>query len=388
MAANRAEMALRLPARVVAVMREDMAGTAEQVIAAVISEVPSYRDPFSGRMGRNIEVAVKVALDGFLDLASRREGIDAGEQIETVLEAAYALGRGEARSGRTMDALARAYRVGARVAWRDMSGAAVTAGLPATEMARFAELVFAYIDEISDASVTGHADELAMSGRVQQRRLERLVVRLLEGAPDTELVDAAERADWTPPRTFTVVVLPEARARALRGLVDARTLQLAEEVASLDVDAGLTVLLVPDATGRSRRALLRVLSEEAVVGPARPWTAARASFLRARQAHRLGFSGDTDAHLAEIVLSADPDALADLRTRTLAPLDALKPNAREKLRDTLRAWLLHHGRRDEIAAALFVHPQTVRYRMGQLRELYGDRLEDPQFVLDATLALA
>ena len=88
------------------------------------------------------------------------------------------------------------------------------------------------------------------------------------------------------------------------------------------------------------------------------------------------------------MLSADPDALADLRSRTLAPLDALKPTAREKLRDTLRAWLLHHGRRDEVAAALFVHPQTVRYRMGQLRELYGDRLEDPQFVLDATLALA
>ena len=40
--------------------------------------------------------------------------------------------------------------------------------------------------------------------------------------------------------------------------------------------------------------------------------------------------------------------------------------------ETLRAWLLHHGRRDRVAAELFVHPQTVRYRMTQLRELYGD----------------
>ena len=49
---------------------------------------------------------------------------------------------------------------------------------------------------------------------------------------------------------------------------------------------------------------------------------------------------------------------------------------------------VRHGRREEVAAALFVHPQTVRYRMGQLRELYGDRLEDPETVLALTVALA
>jgi len=61
--------------------------------------------------------------------------------------------------------------------------------------------------------------------------------------------------------------------------------------------------------------------------------------------------------------------------------------SREKLTETLRAWLLHHGRRDEIAEELFVHPQTVRYRMGQLRELYGDRLTDARTVLELTVAL-
>ncbi len=34
-----------------------------------------------------------------------------------------------------------------------------------------------------------------------------------------------------------------------------------------------------------------------------------------------------------------------------------------------------------------MHAQTVRYRMGQLRELYGDRLDDPQVVLELLLAL-
>ena len=80
--------------------------------------------------------------------------------------------------------------------------------------------------------------------------------------------------------------------------------------------------------------------------------------------------------------------MADLRTRVLAPLADLRPATRQKLAETLRAWLLHQGRRDDVAAALFVHPQTVRYRMGQLRELYGDRLDDPETIRDLTLALA
>jgi DNA-binding PucR family transcriptional regulator len=140
---------------------------------------------------------------------------------------------------------------------------------------------------------------------------------------------------------------------------------------------------------------MRTLTSRAsVAGPARPWLAADASFARALRALELR-SGlgqdatyDTEEHLAELVLAADPDAVADLRARVLAPLDKVRPATRQKLAETLRAWLLYQGRRDDIATALFVHPQTVRYRMGQLRELYGDRLDDPRTVLDLVLALA
>lgn len=384
----REQMALRLPAAIASEMRRDMAGVAEKTIAAVISEVPSYRDPFSGRMGRNIETAVKVALDGFVDLASRREGIDAGEQIDAVLEAAYALGRGEARSGRTMDALAQAYRVGARVAWREMSAAAVSNGLEATQLARLAELVFAYIDELSDASVSGHADELATSGRLRQRRLDRLAVRLIEGAPEADLLAAAERADWEPPALLTTVMLPDVKFRSLRSQLDPRALQVPEETAAVDLETGFTVVLVPVGAGRARAAMLRVLAAaDAIVGPPRPWSQVRASYLRVVRTHRLQLRGDTDQHLAALVVGADPDARDDLRTKVLAPLDEQSAASREKLTETLRAWLLHQGRRDDVAAALFVHPQTVRYRMGQLRDLYGERLTDPEFVRDAVIAL-
>jgi DNA-binding PucR family transcriptional regulator len=97
---------------------------------------------------------------------------------------------------------------------------------------------------------------------------------------------------------------------------------------------------------------------------------------------------DADEHLALLVLTADPDALADLRARALAPLASVRTSTADRLAETLRSWLLHHGRREEVAADLVVHPQTVRYRMTQLRELYGDKLTDPASVLELTIALA
>jgi PucR C-terminal helix-turn-helix domain len=383
-----------VPAAVASAIRAVLPAVAEHTVATIVIEVPSYADAFGGDMGRAIENAVELALGGFLELATAPGGADASRPIEPAIEGAYALGRGEARGGRSMDALLAAYRVGARVAWREMSTAAVAAGLDPQSLARFAELVFAYIDQLSASSVAGHSDELATSGRVRQRYLERLAQLLMSGAAPAELGAAAERADWAPPHTLTAVLLPESTARGVRALLDARTLQGAEESPDDDVARELAVLLVPDAHGDGRAPLLRSLTgREAVVGPARPWREASASYARARRALRLGLAAegpgplDTDRCLADLVLRADDGALADLRARMLAPLADLPDGAREKLTDTLRCWLLHHGRRERVAAELFVHPQTVRYRMGQLRELYGARLEEPRTLLELTVAL-
>jgi hypothetical protein len=379
--------------QVAAAIRAGLPTVAERTVAAIVVEVPSYADAFAGGMGRAIENAVELALGGFLQLATSGGGADASTPIDPALDGAYALGRGEARGGRSMDALLAAYRVGARVSWREMSSTAVAAGLSVEALARFAELVFAYIDQLSAASVAGHTDELATSGRVRERYRERLAGLLLAGAPAAELAAAAERADWAPPRSLTAVLLPEARVRGALLLLDGRTLRATEGGPEPEGAAELTVLLVPDAEGAGRAGLLRTLEgRSAVVGPARPWQAASSSHARAVRAVRLGLATgpaavDTQARLADLVLRADEDALAELRAQVLAPLDGLADGARDKLVETLRAWLLHHGRRERIAAELFVHPQTVRYRMGQLRERYGDRLEDPRTVLELTVAL-
>ena len=382
----------RLVPEIVGPLRKGLPEVAVLTIDAITAEVPAYAEAFAGPLGAKIERAVRTALGTFLDLVSRAAGSDPGSPLAPALEAAYALGRGEARSGRTLDALLAAYRVGARVAWRELAGISVGTGQPAPTIAHFAELVFAYIDELSAASVAGHADELASSGRARLRHLEQLAQSLIAGDAQHVLLAAAERAEWTPPHTLTAVLLPERATRSVGDALDRRTLQLSGAGSELP---GTLVLLVPDAHEPSRGHLRRLLrGHDAVVGPARPWLQARDSYDRAVRA--LGIGGlrpvdgivDTEDHLAVLAVTADPQALADLRARVLAPLAGGAEAATAKLVETLRSWLLHQGRREEVAAELFVHPQTVRYRMTKLRELYGDRLRDPEWLLALTVALA
>ena len=376
---------LHLSAQVVERMRAELPDVAEHVVAAIIDEVPSYTDAFSGPMGETIRNAVQLALGGFLSLASGRRTTDLSTPTAPAVEGAYQLGRGEARSGRTTEALLAAYRIGARVSWRELSTIAVRNGLDGETLVAFAELVFAYIDELSAASVAGHADELATSGRVRQRRLERIADHLLTGAQTESVLAAADRAGWTPPKTLTAVIVPESQVRPVLAGLSSATL-VASEPPDLDE---CVLLLVPDMHGHRRTALLRVLeSRGCTAGPARPWLEVRASYDRALRARAAGLDLDTETHLVRLVLDADPAARADLRAQVLTPLANLRPIPKEKLTDTLRAWVIHRGRRDEVAAALFVHPQTVRYRLAQLRELYGDRLEDSDTMLALTVALA
>ena len=208
----------RLVPEIVGPLRKGLPEVAVQTIDAITAEVPAYAEAFAGPLGAKIERAVRTALGTFLDLVSRAAGSDPGSPLAPALEAAYALGRGEARSGRTLDALLAAYRVGARVAWRELAGISVGTGQPAPTIAHFAELVFAYIDELSAASVAGHADELASSGRARLRHLEQLAQSLIAGDAQHVLLAAAERAEWTPPQTLTAVLLPE---RATRSVGDA-----------------------------------------------------------------------------------------------------------------------------------------------------------------------
>ena len=382
-----------LAPEVVASLRAAVPSVAERTVAALVEEVAEYEGALAPELRRAIERAVETTLTTFWGSATAPDEAAPATPMAPALEAAYALGRGEARVGRTLDALLAAYRVGARVSWREMSATMVAHEVPASTVARLAELVFAYIDELSAASVAGHADELSKTGRAREQGRERLGLALLTGEPPEELHTRAERAGWAMPVTLTAVVLPSAHLRGAVAMLDPRTLVVAADVAARAGQEEGAVLLVPDAH-RDRATLLRSLrGRSAAVGPTRTWTDASTSYSRVLRALELLLAPadeplDVDDHLVELVVSADEGALADLRVRALAPLAGLPPAAATRLTETLRSWLLHQGRREAVAADLHLHPQTVRYRMAQVRERYGDRLNDPRTALELTIALA
>src|SRR3954466_5818130 len=115
-----------LPRESAAVLRPALPGVGEAILEAIREEVPEYARPLTGSFGRGVHRGVDVALRRFVDAIEHPGGTPA----ERGRDIYVGLGRGEARAGRSLDALLAAYRVGARVAWRRLGDAAAPAGPP------------------------------------------------------------------------------------------------------------------------------------------------------------------------------------------------------------------------------------------------------------------
>lgn len=369
-----------LTERTLAELRASLPETASACVEAIVEEVPGYDRAFDPALRSNIERAVEQALSGFV--ATQIEGDRATSR--STLDGAYRLGQGEAASGRSTDALLAAYRVGARVAWAQFAGSAVAAEEPAANVAALAEKTFAFIDELSAQSLAGHTAALTARTRELARRRDQLTAALVAGEARPALEHLAESARWKAPETLTALVVDGEPRTAL-------ATALGERVLWSPVADGPTVVLVPGVRSNARNGLLgRCVGTRAALGPTVAWTDAGESVRQALRALRFASAddgADCDELLPELALDSAPLVATRLRERAVAPLEDLSPAKREVLAETLLAWLLHQGRRDEVAGRLHVHPQTVRYRMNTVRELYGDTLTDPRRVLELTLGL-
>jgi len=376
----------RLPCEVTAALADELPGVAEEIIEAVRAEVPAYARPLEGAFGRGLRVGVEEALRQFV--------ADIGSGGRTPRKRVYIdLGRGEVRSRRSLEALLSAYRVGARVAWRRFWEAGMAAGLEPETLYLLAEAIFAYIDELSALSAEGYAREQTLVvGELRVRR-QHLVRALLREAPldREEAEQAARRARWPLPERVAVLVFPQGdHERMLHALAAA----IVEPV------GGVACAIVSDPDAPGGRAALRaaIAPRHAALGPVVPWSEARVSFLRARAVLELVEQGaiapsgliESNAHAAELLLHSDPRLTQELVRDRLAPLACLRAGTRARLAETLAAWLAAQGRQTEVAERLGVHPQTVRYRLGQLRDCFGAALDDPdgRFELDLALRAA
>jgi DNA-binding PucR family transcriptional regulator len=77
----------------------------------------------------------------------------------------------------------------------------------------------------------------------------------------------------------------------------------------------------------------------------------------------------------------------DRPTGAAARLVAYDEQHNTNLVETLRAWLDAFGDVTEASAALFVHPNTFRYRLRRLAEVGGIDLTDPDARFAAMLQL-
>jgi hypothetical protein len=375
-----------LPARIGELLRPHVPALSDEVIEAIRDRVPAYRRPLRGRFGAGIRRGVEEALGQFVELI-----VDPALD-RTGAERVYrGLGRGEHRERRSLDALLEAYRLGARVAWRRVAEIAIEANVDRRTLARLADAVFAYIDELSALSAEGYAEEQSVAAGEAERRRRRLARLLLADPADADAIGAAAAdAGVALPATVAALIW-EGGGRRLRPRLPAGTLVAEEE----EGGGGTALIGDPEAPGTRARVDRIAGATNAVLGPTVDTLDAAASARRAASLLELSRRGIVDAaglaaaddHLAALATHGDPAALRDLAAVRLRPLDDETPASRARLTATLRSWLDHQGEVTAIAAELHVHPQTVRYRLGRLRELFAGALDDPAERFELALAL-
>lgn len=367
-------------------IRPLLPGVVEAIIEAVPLQVPAYARPIEGRFGRGLRSGVATALERFLELPGTRKAALSPESRKLV----EGLGVGEFRHGRSMDALLGAYRTGARVTFREMSKVATEHHLGMTAVVTLGECILAYIDELSAVSAEAYAFEQSLHAGQQGRRRAELLDMLLHGRVDeASAFRAAVVADWQLPTTLRAIFLPLARASGVGYRLGPGAL-----LVERDSDA---VALVPARHSASADTeLSKVLrGRGACIGTAVPWWQAADSLRLATLAATAinpaeGAAGPpvwAEDHLTALLLASEPTVVSALAARSMRPLEDLRPGQRERLSLTLDSWLRHWGQRVPMAAELGIHVQTVGYRIAQLREVFGEALDDPQTRLDMQLAL-
>jgi PucR C-terminal helix-turn-helix domain len=375
-----------LSPRVADLIEPELAAITEEILATIAREVPEYERPLEGRFCHGIRTGVNEALLRFVALirdpdAGRERG--RGVYVE--------LGRGEQRVGRTLDSLQAAYRIGARVAWRRIAEAGRRAGLEAEPLTLLAEAIFAYIDELAADSVDGYAEARAAVEDLRRRRRQELATLLLRDPPPSaaDVAAAAQAAGWTVPRRLATAACSDADLGPLAGRLPVDAL--------VTVVEGLGCVLVPDPDGPGRRDQLRraaakgTLALGPTIEPAEAFRSWRltTSLLRAATTGAIPGGGLilVEDHLTDLLLADNPQITSLLTTRRLAPLDGLTKRAQERMRETALAYVRHHGNAVAMAKELHVHPQTARYRITRLRDLFGDDLDDPDARFELEIAL-
>jgi hypothetical protein len=375
-----------IPPETIAAVRPALPAIVEQILASIQAENPIYADVLEDPEGIGLRLGIEQAVKTFLD------AIEQGRQpSRDTAEVWRRLGEVEFQAGRSLDALRAAWRTGTRAAWRGAAEVGAAAGVPTPTVIALAEAIFVYADELGTDVVEGYLRIASDEAGERERRRRRLAALLLD--PDDHEPEAiahtAELARWPLPQTVAVLALGDDDPAAVARRMDVDVL------AGADADGAWLVVPDPDGPGRPAALKRALAAATAALGPTvspreahRSLRWARAALDLARRG-AIGSRGLTRAndHLATMLLGSDRELADALVSQRLAPLQALPDPERDRLLETLAAWLAHQRHTPGIAEELHVHPQTVRYRVNRLRELLGDALDTPDGRFELELAL-
>lgn len=321
------------------------------------------------------------------DLSDHDEPYGA-ETLHAVFEQ---VGRQQQGEGNSLFRLLTAFQFGARVAWRHVAAVALDLGRPPDTLALLADAVFVFVNQLSFAATRGYLQAQIDDSRARERHREELAEMLLSGrASEAAIQSAAISCGWRIPAKAAVVIVDpdddEARRTLDRLGPDALPIRRPDLYGTIVPD--------PDVAGRQVDLARRLVGAHAVIGypvplerlPRSTEVAQAAAELRATGA----LEGDpifAEDHIDTIIVRRDGGLVDALTHQALAPLEELPADARERLTETLTAWLYHQGDHRAMARELNIHPQTVRYRMRQLRDAFGESLDDPRSRARLFLAL-
>jgi len=367
-------------------LRPFFADITEEVVRAVRTEIPEYARPMDDTYMQVVRRGAEHALQGFL--ARMAEPDTDWEPIKATYQR---IGRGEAVEGRSLDAFQAALRLGARVTWRRINALVDAELLPRQVLAVFGEALFLHLDEMAAATTAGYTEaRLHAAGELQQRRTRLLDLLTVDPPASVEAIsELAHSAQWTVPRTLAVVVVEHSPDPASRPIVPP------EFLARFDVQPSVLVVPDPEGPGRARTVAGALHGLRAAMGPTVPLHEGARSLRWASETldlARRGVVPDTGLtlcqnYLATLLLARDEALVQALAERRLGPLDTMRSPQRERLAETLLSWLECGHNASEVAARLGVHPQTVRYRMRQLDQLFGAQLHDTTVQFEMQLAL-
>jgi hypothetical protein len=374
------------PRQVAGVLRPYISLAAGEMVREITEMIPEFARPQDDNYRRTVQASVQQSLATFLDVLDGHTG------DRDWLEMYRAVGAGEMREGRSLEALHSAMRMGARVAWRQLIDFAEQTALPTRVLGILAEATFQHLDAIAAAAADGYAQAQAqVAGEVDRRRRRLLELMLADPPATIEAIGAAAAsARWRVPQSVCVVALDEHSAAE-----HPPPILPPEVLVNLERHEPVLILAAPESPSARRDLVQGLGNRRAAIGPAVPPRSAPMSMRWARQALALADRGILHSgpivwcgdHLGTLVLFRDERLLAELARKRLAPLAEIRSAQREQLAETLSAWLQLDRSAPEVAARLRIHPQTVRYRLRRLQLLFGDQLADPESRFELEVAL-